>query len=505
MADRTYVSRKSKITEPNTQSPTIRPKKPKIPTCRLKSCKVTKNLDSSGYCRSHVRKNLNVADLYSECKQCGDEVKNEEAAVACDKCAVFYHIECIGMNVQKYKVLMDDAKLDEPMLHWYCTFCRLRCIEAISKIDLLEGQTRNLASNMAKLNERVECLESKMTKTVTQNIRSELDERSDIDRRKNNVIVFNLPEADSPTAKSSVWYTEDSKECDRNAFIEISNESLGVDLNNPHKIKEVLRLGPKRVTERPRPLKVTFSDIVTKREVLQNSKFLKDGKYKSIFINPDLTPQQRKKDYDLRQELKNRKSEGQKGIYIKKGRIVEDTGIPNHTQKRNAKIATTDVDDIPDLDDRVDTSSSESEQGDYSVSSISDNPIDIDEDTITTRNDQLLVINQPRDEIEENEVAAIPSGNQNENKNSHKVLIEDITIVENSVDENVINESANDDDNEERDIGLIPDPIPLPVTTDAVVPSKTAKKTKGSKVINTPVLTRSSVKESQAKTKPVDA
>ena len=191
MADAPYVSRRAKLTEPNTKSPVVRPVKPikhKIQTCKLKSCRVTKNLDKDGYCKSHVRKCVNIGELYSECRQCAEEVKSGQCAVACDKCSVFYHIECIGVSQEKYKIIMEDAALDQPVLHYYCPFCRVKCMEAVAKIELLEGQTRNLASNVAKLTERFENVESKVVKTVTQNVRTELDERHDIEQ--NNVLVF---------------------------------------------------------------------------------------------------------------------------------------------------------------------------------------------------------------------------------------------------------------------------------------------------------------------------
>ena len=316
MADAPYVSRRAKLKGPNTTSPVFRPVKLKIQTCKIKNCRVTKNLDKSGFCKSHIRKNVDIGELYSECRQCADEVTKEQCAVACDKCAVFYHIECIGISQEKYKVIMEDAALNQPALHYYCPFCRVKCMEAVAKIDLLEGQTRTLASNVAKLTERVDNLESKVAKTVTQNVRTELDERNDIERRKNNILVFNMTE---PETTDNAWYSNDVKKQDTDSFLTLASKSLGLDIGNPNKIKDVLRLGAKK-EKTPRPLKVMFTDIDTKRQVLQNSKRLKGSKsYSNIYINPDLTPRQRENDYNLRQELKARRNQGQQGLYISKG------------------------------------------------------------------------------------------------------------------------------------------------------------------------------------------
>ena len=136
-------------------------------------------------------------------------------------------------------------------------------------------------------------------------------------------MYFNLPEADSAESNNSAWYTENPKKCDTKAFVEVSCESLDVDISPPNTVKDVLRLGPKRnESDKPRPLRVTFSDITTKRQVLQNSKLLKRGKHHYIYVNPDLTPQQRQKAYEVRQELKRRKASGDGGLYILKKDVL---------------------------------------------------------------------------------------------------------------------------------------------------------------------------------------
>ena len=373
MASKPYVSRRDKLTQPNTKSPKFRE-----PTCKVRGCKVKRGLNSDGFCKTHVKRVLDVRDLYADCKECSEEVKTGQSALTCDKCSIWYHIECVHITDEQYKVIMDANETDKNMFHWYCRFCRDRCIEAVAKIDLLEGQTRNLASNVDKLNDRVDQLEAKMSKTVVNNVRTELDERGDIERRKYNVMVFNLPETPQKPGKPNTWYTDELKKKDTDSFRTIISESLEIDTSDGHnKIKDVLRIGRRDQTTRPRPLKVVFSELSTKREVLEKSKLLIRGKNKHIFINPDLTPKQREHDKKLRQDLKDRRSNGETDIYIRKGKIVNGN-IPNRQIVENTSSShqnnTDDIEEMPELAPPRDSeeSSESAEENDVNLNLDSD-------------------------------------------------------------------------------------------------------------------------------------
>ena len=157
------------------------PKKLKRKTCMVKSCKVTLNLNGLGFCVKHVKKGISNDLLYDSCRECSYLVKVGEPGVTCDKCEIWYHVECVGISEDEYRCMLKDANLASPKFHWYCRFCKQKCIEAVSKVDLLETQTRNLATKVEKLSERVNTIESSMSKSVKENVRSSLDERADIE------------------------------------------------------------------------------------------------------------------------------------------------------------------------------------------------------------------------------------------------------------------------------------------------------------------------------------
>ena len=147
----------------------------------VKSCKVTLNLNGLGFCVKHVKKGISNDLLYDSCRECSYLVKVGEPGVTCDKCEIWYHVECVGISEDEYRCMLKDANLASPKFHWYCRFCKQKCIEAVSKVDLLETQTRNLATKVEKLSERVNTIESSMSKSVKENVRSSLDERADIE------------------------------------------------------------------------------------------------------------------------------------------------------------------------------------------------------------------------------------------------------------------------------------------------------------------------------------
>ena len=104
------------------------------------------------------------------------------------------------------------------------------------------------------------------------------------------------------------------------------------------RIINAIRLGKKPTNDdgkqiRPRPLKITFSDIQIKRDVLTSSKNLRQSQNpinKNLYINPDLTLEQRRKDQELRNEMwKIRETQG-KNVVIQKGKIVE---VPHNVNK----------------------------------------------------------------------------------------------------------------------------------------------------------------------------
>jgi hypothetical protein len=95
---------------------------------------------------------------------------------------------------------------------------------------------------------------------------------------------------------------------------------------------DTIRLGEKK-EGRSRPLRVKLADESTMKRVLRQAKNLaraEDTLLQNTFIRRDMTPLERKEDYELRTQLKQRREESRQqndGIrwIIRKGKVVDVT------------------------------------------------------------------------------------------------------------------------------------------------------------------------------------
>jgi len=140
-------------------------------------------------------------------------------------------------------------------------------------------------------------------------IAEELQER---ERKKNNLIIFNLPEATEGSINDRI-------EADNKKLTEMRGL---MDLEKrPTEPIKLVRLG--RTSNKPRPLVVSFSssDIGVKYNMLGNAKNLRNSIYSKVSIRPDLTKMQQINSKSLREELLRRRDAGE-DVVIRKGIIV---------------------------------------------------------------------------------------------------------------------------------------------------------------------------------------
>ena len=113
-----------------------------------------------------------------------------------------------------------------------------------------------------------------------------IDEQKSRDRRKENIIVFNIGESTSDDVDDRKLY--DLSEADR---------LLNTELNVEATVTNPVRLGLKRKDSKyPRPLRITVDDEETKWKILKAAKNLaKSGEenYRTVFIKRDMTPIER--------------------------------------------------------------------------------------------------------------------------------------------------------------------------------------------------------------------
>ena len=284
-------------------------------------------------------------DICNHCKKkCTTKGKGSEAA-QCDICFSWVHTACEGLSKEQYKLLAEVTK-SIPNLVYCCKLngCETRFKQLVRNTDvstnsvdsitvnLQQGHelvSRKLQETASKIEELSACLvalsskvealahdQSKSDKSVPTtkppshpppstgaaeaiNVIREYSER---ERRKCNVVVYNLSESDE----------------DSDAFAHVCKEGLRLNI----KIVKVLRLG-RSASNKARPLLVTVTDLEEKLLILRNAHNLHRHKdFSNMFISPDRTRQERDTFRMLRDELKRRKLSGETNLVIRNNKIV---------------------------------------------------------------------------------------------------------------------------------------------------------------------------------------
>ena len=297
------------------------------PVCQTYKCRVKTGLNESGYCSACVRKKTaleNDATPYP-CGRCKKNCGELEMGVFCELCLTWYHAICVDIPKEAYEWIKK-VKGNK----WFCSDCGSKVDKILDKANSLEVETKILRTDMDDVKSRLEKVEKKLQGSVKQEIGTALNEQLDIEKRKMNLVVFNLPEPEN--IEKTVWDLPTKIAKDTKAISEIIKEELKIHLPE-NVIINARRLGKldtdsdaaKLGTPKPRPLKITLSDIKKKRDILTAAKNLRECDNeiaKKLFINPDLTPEQRKQDQQLRTEMWRRRTENKENVVIRRGEII---------------------------------------------------------------------------------------------------------------------------------------------------------------------------------------
>lgn len=146
-----------------------------------------------------------------------------------------------------------------------------------------------------------------------------VDEYNDREKRKCNLVIFNAPESEA------VDFSTRKK--DDVSFVNGLCERLGIPLVE---ISDVARLGSKS-SSKNRLLRVKCCDLKQRQQLLMNARKLrKFEEFNNVYVNPDLTQAERVAQKELRQELAQRKADGERDIYIRRGIIVHKSNAIQH-------------------------------------------------------------------------------------------------------------------------------------------------------------------------------
>ena len=202
------------------------------------------------------------------------------------------------------------------------------CKKLQQSIDDLSSKITALSTSNNNLHMEIETTSDSLnpgqtisaTVSPTSSALSIIDELADRDRRKKNIIVYNLPES-APNGKS-----------DGDAFATLCSSVY----NCACTITKSVRLG-KKIVNKHRPLLLCLDNEQDKLMLLSRSYLLRhNDSYKNVFIVPDRTKFEREKHRKLVSELRSRRSQGETNLVIRNGAVItkptarsNTTSVPN--------------------------------------------------------------------------------------------------------------------------------------------------------------------------------
>jgi len=295
-----------------------------------------------------------------KCGHCLKAVTDKDNGILCELCEAWYHASCGGISEEVYKVL---SKTDA--LHWFCKNCNagaLKILKSVGKleerIDRLEGglmsEQKERQSEFNKVKQSIEEMEgglvsqqketetelnkvkqsieetdklfrnfvedklvSEVRKTVeeqvvdvremvkhTDELRNASAELDDIESRRNNIILYRVPE-------SSETLLEERKNADKR-FCEQLLFSLNLGVIEED-IRKVQRLGKRNDDSgSSRPILIQLGSKHVKNLIMESLYKLKslEMKFKNVIIAHDMTKKQREECKALVEEAKRKTQSG---------------------------------------------------------------------------------------------------------------------------------------------------------------------------------------------------
>lgn len=281
----------------------------------------------------------------AKCPDCSKLVGDKDSGVKCEVCDEWFHSKCQNVPDDTYQFMMDNKSM-----HWYCVTCNKSVGKILKVLSKLEARQDKVEEEIAKLNselasikgevkevkEMAEKAETRLDVAIeakliaekidssfdsrvevkVKNIKEDVAESMEIEKRKENLIFFGVKETVSDQQ------VNDEKHPDWFMIEEILKVGLKLDANRH--VADVTRIG-RYVAGKVRPVRVKVTSFESRSEILKRARTLKDcEEFKRIFVAPDLTQKQRKIDKDLRDHVKQFRAEGEKDARISSGKVVKN-------------------------------------------------------------------------------------------------------------------------------------------------------------------------------------
>lgn len=229
---------------------------------------------------------------YVTCAACNNQEKSETSSdimVNCDGCSRSIHKKCTDLTASEWKVM--DLK-NKRSLKFFCDDCQAGLLNVPKLI--------NMVSELKMEIEKLKTTSNTISQSTSEELKSEevINEMTERQKRANNLMIFNMPERD-----------EDNDRIEANRLIESAS-------GKNFTIKKISRVGKKNKNG-CRALKISLSSQSEVFQIIKNKLKLKSINGNKIYINTDLTTNQREQYTKIKEEMSERISNGETGLYIK--------------------------------------------------------------------------------------------------------------------------------------------------------------------------------------------
>ena len=257
------------------------------------------------------------------CNICNENIGDSQA-LECDLCHGWSHQTCSDVSLTQYNFLTD---CPSSSIKWFCKDCNSSPLMKKSKLEekyeaqdkklddlsrlviAIESQTQIMSQLLQKgTGSSTESSETSVKATVSE----VLDEQRERDEKKDNIIIFNIPESQSDD--DDVAHVREV----------ITHVCPGSDTEQLAK-SVVSRIGTKKddPSARPRPIKVTITHFELRQKLLRGAKKLKSfTRFQKVGLTHDKTKREILKDRDLRAQVKKMKEDGKDAV-IYQGKAME--------------------------------------------------------------------------------------------------------------------------------------------------------------------------------------
>ena len=285
--------------------------------------------------------------MVNKCTKCAVKFTRGDRKVGCRYCGGWFHLEC-GNVTEKMFELMEE----NPQIHWYCVECNGKATDVLAVVKNCVKENEDL-KKMTELEAALKSMKEGADEEFEENNKKLTHEeaiknvvKKEVDKNLNFRPVEQNPstEAVREIAKKEVRENNDKKGREGNIVIanidEEKDETKEVEdllkyLDVTVEVNGIRRLGKEKQEGKNRQVWVKLSGKTERNEVLENAnKMRNDDRWRDVYINRDMTEEERKDAYNLRVELRKRRQEEEaksgstkfviyRGKVIKKGNLRE--------------------------------------------------------------------------------------------------------------------------------------------------------------------------------------